>query len=322
MRLLTSDDITETISKAQQRGFTFIGSKFNPKGHERTLSAFDDEDYFGSNWWIIPQVKKRWNLLITGKTFLRYEDYVMQKYFAGKDVHILSLGSGVCSHEIYLAENYNVKVTCVDIATNLINKAKKFAAAKQLKNIEFFNLDINKINSADKTFDVVLFHESLHHMEDIPKTLKLVSRLLKKNGILIIHEYVGPNRLQFPDHQISAINDMLNQIPKEFKKRFQSKKYKTRVSGPGLIRMILADPSECISSSTILKNIRKRFDTLEEKAIGGNLLMLGLKDIAHNFVDETIKSNQILYTLFDMEDKYLEKYKSDFVFGVYKKKGR
>ena len=83
--------------------------------------------------------------------------------------------------------------------------------------------------------------------------------------------------------------------------------------------MIVADPSECIESETILSNIHKKFYPIIEQPIGGNILMNVLKDISHNFIPLDDEKKKILEKLFDFEDKYLEQNTSDFIFGVYKK---
>ena len=83
--------------------------------------------------------------------------------------------------------------------------------------------------------------------------------------------------------------------------------------------MILADPSECVESENILPAVHKNFITLEEKGIGGNLLMFLFKDIAHHFISEKPEIKHMVDQVFEKEDDYLKTEKSDFVFGVYQK---
>ena len=84
--------------------------------------------------------------------------------------------------------------------------------------------------------------------------------------------------------------------------------------------MRIADPSECIDSSSILPTLRGYLNPLVEKAYGGNILMHALKDIAHHFIDERIETDEVLERLFEFEDRYLKDNESDFWFGVYEKK--
>ena len=52
---------------------------------------------------------------------------------------LLSIGSGVCSHELKLAEYDNFEeIVCVDLAQNRLNEAKEVALSKGLKNMHFY----------------------------------------------------------------------------------------------------------------------------------------------------------------------------------------
>lgn len=322
MRLITSDDFVDVYHKLLQRGSTFLLSKINPNKKARTLSAFDDTAFNSANWWIVPAVKERWNSKITDETTVDYETYTVAKYFSNKtDLKLLSLGSGVCSHELKFAQHPQFQsVTCVDIAANLLEKAEAEAQKLGLHNMEFRAEDIYQIDLQSGTYDIILFHSSLHHLHNIEAFIQQkVKAWLKPGGLLLINEYVGPNRLQFSKAQIKAINEALDIIPRNLKKRFQSRWHKRSFSGSGLVRMIMADPSECVESENIRPILRQYFEVVEEKPFGGNILMNVLKDIAHNFIDPADKmAQQILQQLFVLEDQFLEEHPSDFLFGIYR----
>ena len=100
--------------------------------------------------------------------------------------------------------------------------------------------------------------------------------------------------------------------------RYRSRQLKTSVSGPGLWRMYLADPSEAAESDRIVPALRRHFRPLTEVALGGNLLTLVLKDIAHHFLREDDPPTQaLLARLFALEDAFLAENPSDQLFGVY-----
>ncbi|PQB08287.1 hypothetical protein BST83_14995 [Polaribacter filamentus] len=130
---------------------------------------------------------------------------------------------------------------------------------------------------------------------------------LKPDGLLIINEFVGTTRHQFPRNQINAINDAIAIIPKKFRTRFRSKFYKNKYRGVGILRMIIADPSECIDSGSIMLSIHKNYNTILEKPYGGNLLMSALRDISHHFYELNDEKEKILDNLFKLEDEYLKK---------------
>ncbi len=323
LRVITKDDIIDIFLKGRQRGIKFILSKFTFSGLARTQSAFNETAKQSSNWWDIPSVRLRWNEKITGSENTSYEQYLIQTVLSGRsELTLLSLGSGTCEHEIELAKYKKFKrITCVDLSASSIAEAKAAAQKKQIQDIDFICSDIKELNLNSKSFDIVLFNASLHHFKDVDSLLSNeVINYLKDSGLLVINEFVGPNRLQFPKEQIIRVNEAIKLIPKKYRRRYKSSLYKRSFSGSGYLRMIIADPSECIDSISIMSAVHKYFEPIIEKPYGGNILMNALKDIAHNFYDLDKEKKEVLKELFLFEDNYLLNNHSDFVFGVYQKK--
>ncbi|APZ45370.1 hypothetical protein BW723_03225 [Polaribacter reichenbachii] len=324
MRIITLDDFIDTYFKIIQRGSGFILSKFTFNNEKRTKSAFDNTSFISSYFWNIPKVLERWNILITGDKNKNYLDFLVEDFLKEKsDLKLLSLGSGICNREIELAENKTIfkEIVCVDIAENLLQIAAKNAKEKNITNIKFIQKNIDDFDFKENDFDIIFFKSSLHHFENIDLFLsKKIKHTLKPNGLLIINEFVGATRHQFSPIQINAINKAISSIPKKFRVRFKSKFYKNKYRGVGILRMIIADPSECIDSESIMPSIHKHYKTIVEKPYGGNLLMSALRDISHHFFELNEEKETILNQLFLLEDKYLETNASDFVFGIYENK--
>ncbi len=321
-RILTLDDIIDVLHKFKQRGLGFLLSKLNIYGIKRTEKSFNQLEYESADWWIIPKVRQRWNLLLTGNKDLDYKEYLVKNHLQhSTGLRLISLGSGTCHHEIELAK-YSIfeEIICVDIAKDRMLEAEARANKLRLKNIEFVCADFNDYSIPKEYFDIVFFHASLHHFDNIESFVgSTIKNSLKTNGLLVINEFVGATRLQFPKHQIKKINEALKIIPREYKTRYKSNLLKKKYYGSGIIRMIIADPSECVDSASILPAIHSNFHTIIEKPYGGNLLMNVLKDISHHFINLDSEKNQILEKLFSLEDEYLANNSSDFIFGVYQK---
>lgn len=321
MRLITLDDFIDTYFKIIQRGSSFIFSKFTFNDEKRTKSAFDNTSFESSYFWSIPKVKERWNELITGNKNTTYLNYITQDYLKNKsNLKLLSLGSGLSNKEIYFAEHTHIfkEVVCVDIADNLFKIAAEKAKSKTLKNIKFINKNIDDFTFNENDFDIIFFNSSLHHFDNVENLLSnKIKKALKPKGCLIINEFVGATRHQFSRKQIDAINKSIKIIPKKFRTRFRSKFHKNKYRGVGILRMILADPSECIDSESIMPSIYKNFNIVIEKSYGGNLLMSALRDISHHFYELNNEKEIILNKLFELEDEYLKNNQSDFIFGIY-----
>lgn len=323
MKIITIDDLIDLFTKSKQRGLDYLFSKLTLNRMSRTKITFNQQKIIHSNWWIVPMVRKRWNKLITGNENQTYEEYMMTKILHNeKKLKLLSIGSGVCSHELKLAEYDNFEeILCVDLAQNRLNEAKEVALTKGLKNIHFVCVDFLKHNFKNEYYDIIFFHQSLHHFNHVEDLIKTkISDYIKPNGKVVINEFVGATRMQLPKNQIKAINKGLKIIPKKYRTRFKTGQVKNNFYGSGIIRMILADPSECIDSANILPSLHKYFNPLVEKDYGGDILMNVLKDISHHFIETNEEKEKILTALFEFEDNYLKSNKSDFVFGVYQKK--
>lgn len=320
MRLITRDDLLESILKIYTRGFQFFISKFTLSQSKRTISSFHTSKTNSSNWWIIPRIRERWNYKITGEKNISYEDYIVSKYLSNKtNLKMISLGSGICSHEFKFAKYENfTEIRCVDFSDNILKEAK------QLENFNclvFDCIDINTIELEVNSFDVVLFHSSLHHFKNIDFLLQKINNALTPSGILVVNEYVGPRRLAIEKNLKKEINTLLNSvIPKSYKKRYKTNWTKKKVTGPGLLRMLMSDPSEAVESDLILPTIHRYFKTIEEKPLGGNLCMPLFKDIAHNFITDNRETNDILDKIFYAEDEFIKTNPSNNIFGIYAKK--
>jgi len=320
---VSTGDFLDLLLKLYEKGPGNLLRKLDPRSAKRTHSAFNSGEV-SSNWWIIPEVKERWNKLITGDPSKTYEDLVIEYCADKRDLRLLSIGCGVASHEIRLAESgLFQEVRGVDLADNLIKQANEKASEMGVGDICRFECrDILK-QPLNGTYDAVLFHSSLHHFDHIIRFIETsVLPLLVNNGVLIINEYVGPTRLQWTRHQLDAANSALRSIPKKWRRTRLPGYTKNKVYRPGLWRMILADPSEAIDSLSIRKALSANFSAEMEREYGGNLLHLVFKDIAHNFLPTENDADRlkVLQDQFDLEDQFIRERDSDFLFGIYKRR--
>ena len=315
-------DFIDLYYKVKQKGYPEFLSKLHLTKYARTVSKWNLITP-GSDFWIIPAVRKRWNEKCSGDPNIEYEDYVVSKYFTNATgLRALSIGCGTGSRERKFARYANFgRIEGIDLAASQVEEARHLAAEQNLGNIQYFTGDFSTHASESDAYDLILFNSSLHHFDNINEFLKMkVLPLLKQEGDLIIYEYVGPDRLQWTSEQLKIANRLLKQIPAKYKTRYNSQRIKRHIYRPGLLRMILADPSEAVDSESILPSIHKHFRIIEEKKVGWNILHILLKDISHNFLGTDRETLTILSQLFEEEDKYMaETGRSDAVFGIYQK---
>lgn len=313
------DDIEELYIKLRQRGTNFILSKVNTNAQKRTSSSFS-VDFEHANWWIIPALKKRFNYKICGDETIDYERYISEKYFKDKNIYLVSPGCGSGSHEMALAKySPGLKILGYDISPSLVQYATHQAMQRNLASRCLFEAkDFTQVEIPKDSVDCFLFHSSLHHFFSIEKLLiEKVIPALKEGGLVVIHEYVGANRLQIPDGQLKECNRiLLDYIPENQRIILGTKKIKSHCYRQGLWRMKINDPSECADAESIMPALRKHLKELHYTPLGGNIAMPVLKHIAHHFVED---NQEILQKIFDFEDEFLCHNDSDYAFGIFQK---
>lgn len=316
-------DLIDVYYKIKFKGARFLISKIFRLSYKERVSSKWDSFTSQSDFWIIPEIRKSWNFKISGDENVAYEDYVLQHYLQHKsDLSLLAIGCGEGRHERNLLKN-NVfgKVVGVDISQESINKAREEALKKNL-NINYFCEDFRKMDFKGAKFDVVLFDSSLHHFDNISVFLKNnVVPLLNDKGIVVVFEYCGPNRLQWRKSQLNEANRILKTIPQSYRSLIDGKNTKKKVYRPGLLRMLLVDPSEAPDSENLVKALSDTFTVLEEKKLGWNIVHILLKGIAHNFLSDTKETKELIRNLIHEEATFLQQSgENDAVFGVYQKK--
>lgn len=319
--LISIADFLDVYHKLRQNGMPFLFRILNKGASARVASKWDNYRS-ASDFWLIPAIQEEWNRKITGDKNLVYEEYVCDKYLKGRDgLEILSIGCGNGIHERPFARyNSTFKITGVDLASAQIEQAKTIAAEQELS-INYISGDFTKMDFKEGTFDMVLFHSSLHHFSNIRDFLKdYVKPLLKDRGILVAFEYAGPNRLQLKKSQLTAANAILKQIPEEYKTLYDGKTIKKKVYRPGLLRMLLVDPSEAPDSENLVQGIHDNFSVVEEVRLGWNITHLLLKGISHNFINYSGETQSLLTDIIRQEDEFvMQTGENDAIFGVYKK---
>lgn len=315
-------DFIDLYFKVKQKGLNELLSKLHLSDQARTVSKWNSV-VPSSDFWIIPQVRNRWNEKCTGSPQLEYEDYLVSKFLSGaQGLKMLSVGCGSGSRERKFGKYSNfASIEGIDMAENRILEARKEASDLNMNHIHYIVGDFLKQELTPHSYDLILFNSSLHHFKDINGLLENnVLPLLKNGGLLVIFEYVGPKRLQWTNSQLEYANKLLKELPSKYKLRFKNNSIKQRIYRPGLLRMLLVDPSEAIDSESIIPAIHTHFKTIEEKKIGWDITHLLFKDIAHNFLNDDKETESLISYLFDKEDEYLSMTgRSDAVFGVYQK---
>jgi len=102
----------------------------------------------------------------------------------GQDFLEIGCGSGpVVKH---ISKKYKIKVVGTDVDKDQIKLAQN--STKDLKNITFLATDATNLPFGDKSFDIILSINVLHHISNWMDALKEINRVLRNDGYLILDE--------------------------------------------------------------------------------------------------------------------------------------
>ncbi len=319
--LISTGDFIDLFHKIRQKGASNLFKKLQLSPSQRVVSKWNSNEA-SSDFWIIPEVRERWCLKCTNDKNLQYEDYFVDKYLKDKTkLKMLSVACGTGMRERKFAKYQCFEsIDAIDISPSLIETAIAKAKEEKLFNINYIAADFTKTNYPHKYYDIILFNSSLHHFKNVNNLFKKnILPLLKEDSFFVIFDYVGAKRLQWTQQQLEFANEILKKLPPKYKTRTDGITVKNKIYRPGILRMLIVDPSEAADSENILPAIHKYFSTLEEHHIGWDITQLVFKDIAHNFLNEEPETKDLLSYIFEQEDIYMKtNNSSDAIFGIYK----
>ena len=114
-------------------------------------------------------------------------------------MHILDIGCGPGTITCDLATHVpSGQITGLDPASPSIEKARKTADERGIKNADFDTGDIFALPFEDGTFDIVHAHQVLQHLPDPTAALKEMKRVTKAGGLVASREAVMDGVLWYP----------------------------------------------------------------------------------------------------------------------------
>jgi SAM-dependent methyltransferase len=274
----------------------------------------------GRYWLAHPMVRARVNTLASGRpdvdAYGRLAELLARRGWSLPIDRAVSLGCGFGGLERDLAGRGLVRdMHALDLAEDAIAEARRLAEAAGFgSTIRYQVADLEGASLPSGSADVVFAHQSVHHIEGLDELFLAVRRALRRSGVFHLHEFVGPTRFQWTDTQLALANGFLDSLPPRLR-RLPSGLPKGRLIRPTIRSMLAIDPTEAIRSSEIIAVLRRHFDIVEERRLGGTLAHIALGDIAQNFDPADPEARSALEHLFALEDQAMAdgRIGSDFV---------
>ncbi len=92
------------------------------------------------------------------------------------------VGTGVLTMPLY-ASLPEAGITCLDYSEDMMENAKKRAAAMGMSNVAFVQGDVGKLPFGDESFDIVLSLNGFHAFPDKEAAFRETCRVLKPGGV-------------------------------------------------------------------------------------------------------------------------------------------
>ncbi len=118
------------------------------------------------------------------------------KKFIGYNKKVLEVGSGTCQLSNYLAIGNTNQITAFDANFSSLKTGSDFAKKNGIKNVDFVCGDIFDDPFENEYFDIILCNGVLHHTKDTFGAMKIITKALKKDGILLVGLYNKFGRLR------------------------------------------------------------------------------------------------------------------------------
>lgn len=263
------------------------------------------------------------NKCISGNPKTGWFQYACEKYllkdYGGVDYGLsIGCGSGALERHCRLI-NACQTIDAIDLAEGAIEEAKKLAKEQKISNINYKVSNIENIDLPQEKYDVVFASSAIHHVKNLEGLFEQIRSSLKPYGLFIMLEYVGPSQFQFTKKVCDLINELLEILPKEYRKLSSDpSKTKDNFKKSTVEMMNASDPSEAIRSAEIVPLLSKYFTILEKKDYGGTILHMLLQDIVENFNHDDYKDKTVLSLLILLENILIREkaINSDFAFLV------
>lgn len=142
--------------------------------------------------------------------------------------------------------------------------------------------DFNDPHLPRRRYDLVLFHQSAHHVAKLEKLYGAILRALKPDGLVYLDEYVGPSRFEWNDDLIAPQREFFARVPAP-----------ARLTDTLALPIHPDDPSEAIRSSEILPRLDVGFRILERRDYGGTLLSVLFPSVRWDAAPSTLVEEMI-----------------------------
>ena len=197
------------------------------KNLKRAVEKWDDHyqnqrgKRLGLSWWEAGSaINEHINIKISRSPDTDWISYTLKTHFQGQLPlnRCLILGCGVGHLERRLGQlGAFEQCDAYDVSGKSIATARTLAQKEGLLNIHYHAADVNTLTLPSDSFDAIWISAAMHHFEALEHICEQMKHVLIPGGLLILFEYIGPNRFQFPARQKEVANLCLQILPEKYR---------------------------------------------------------------------------------------------------------
>lgn len=211
-------------------------------------------------------------------------DWFFRDFLQKPAERVLSICCGTGSFERELAQKgYAEHIDAFDASGASIEWASSLAKEQGLNIINYWVADGNSVRLREREYDLVISMAALHHIENLEHIFQEIRNVMKPGGLLFYDEYIGKNRMQWPEEVLKIVNGILMLLPRHYRVQISNGKAKDEEIMVSEDLMIKRDPTEAVRSEDILPLTERYFEIVTRKDYGGAILMPLFMNIVSNF---------------------------------------
>lgn len=210
----------------------------------------------------------------------------------------LGIGVGTAAAELrMLADGMVEHFDLYDVSRASLEKARTDARALGVEErARFLCEDINTVTLSGKTYDLVTFIASLHHMDRLEEMVRAVYHTLTPGGVLFAAEYVGPDRFDYPPEHVIFAQQLYAVLAPELKHPMLPV-----LQWPTPEEVIAADPTEAIHSSAIIETVERVFPRVEITPLYGTLPFMMFWSLNPDALYDTEQGRTLVQAILDFD---------------------
>lgn len=258
------------------------------------------------HWWDSPTIVEHCQRLVTGDPKTDIYAFLKKRFVPDTLRKGLSICGGSGDFERGVIDSGICKsIDIYEIAEERVKEGIRLAKEGGY-DITFHIEDVNTARFKEDHYDVFFSWSVLHHIENLEGVFKNVNNALKKGGLLVIQEFIGPNKFQWTDKQIEIVNALLRTLPDRFKKNPETGELITFIERPTIEQMNQTDPSEAIRSQDIIPLLKKFFNIKTIRYFGGSIFNLLFNGIINNFDEDDEKDRALIEIILLIEETLIK----------------